>query len=139
MNGFVHGDYSVGGLVQEIDWGEWQSADQKSFAFGVQGSSVINGGLAVRRFSFPMMVWGYGDAPTRDAALFQLELNIGVVAGLTVTVGYGTIVNIPNNVRLASVVLGKSGVDFVHQYFRQLFLMFEQLQPPPVIIPDPGP
>ena len=127
--GFVFNGAGVTGLVSEIDWGEWDVAVQTASAFGVVGTSVIDGGRRMRRFSFPMMVWGWTDPASRDNWMMSFEAYLGQVGSLVVNTTAATIVNLPY-VRFSALKPGRSGQDGVHGYYRRITFAWEQLQPP---------
>ena len=127
--GFVFNGVGVVGLVGEIDWGEWDVAVQAASAFGVVGTSVIDGGRRIRPFSFPTMVWGFSDPASRDAWVMGFEAYLGQVGGLVVNTTATTIVNLPY-IRFAGLKPGRSGQDAVHGYYRRIIFSWEQLQPP---------
>lgn len=126
--GIIHSGYSAVGIIGEVDWGEWDFASQKSFAFGVDGSSSIEGGFKMRPFTFPFMYWGYLTPGDRDFSWMQMELNIGTVGDFQANTAAFIIISL-TNVRFAGVKPGRSGWDPTHGHWRQLFMSYEQLAP----------
>lgn len=133
--GFTHSAFQVNGLIGQIDWHPWGVAVQEAFAFGVDGTSVIEGGLKSRPFSFPMMVWGYSSVALRDRDFFQIELQIGSYGNFQARTPNTTIVN-ADAVRFAAMKPGRSGYDYQHGYWRELHFDFVQLVPPVQLNPD---
>lgn len=130
--GFIHAGVTVLGVIEEVDWGSWDVAAQFASSFGVLGTSVIDGGLKIRPFSFQMILDGYVSQPARDSAIAQLELKIGKVGTFKAYNAIELFVNY-TDVRFAGLRQGRSGYDAIHGYWRKCFFMFEQLAPPPVI------
>lgn len=118
----------VNGLVEEIGWGEWQADSLETHAFGVEGTSSVEGSLAMRDFEVPLIFQGYTTQVLRDNAVLVLERLATKTGSLEIRVAGGTVIFTQNaNVKLLSVRRGKSGVDAIHGYWRNLVFVFRQL------------
>lgn len=128
-----HAGATILGMINDVDWGPWQNAVQRSYAFGIDGTSVINGGLVIREITVPFIFWNYNSVYTsqaaRDGALAQLELRIGQVGNLQMDTAAETIANL-QNCRFAALKQGLGRSDAYHGYWRHIVMVFEQLAPP---------
>lgn len=124
-----HAGASLLGMIQDIEWGEWLVAVQRASAFGVDGTSVIHGGLVIREFTVPMIVMGYASTAQRDGDLAQFELRLGKVGMFQADTAFETVAYLPD-VRMAALRQGLGRSDAIHGYWRQIWITFEQLRPP---------
>ncbi len=128
--GITFGTLTLNGLVEEIDWAEWDCDRQESHAFAVAGTSSIQGAVKSRDIAVPIIVYGFGNQLLRDAAVSVFENLADVVAGLQIRGGGGVVLfNQTSGVKLLSVKRGKSGYDGVHAYWRRIVVSFRQLTP----------
>lgn len=128
LPGLTFNGSTVNGLIEEIGWGQWAVDEQESHAFGVEGTSSIQGELIKRDFTVPLILTGYATQLLRDTAVASLEASAGTVGALELRVGGGTVLFTQSaNVKLVGVQRGKSGADGVHLNWRQLMFSFRQL------------
>lgn len=127
--GFTFGTVVVNGVVQEIAWGNWGQRTQKAGAFGVDGESVLFGGRTTREMSFNMTLSGFSSAAALETAIQAIEAKLGLVSGLQIRVGGGTVIVDESNFRFAGLERGKSGWDAPHLFYRHCRWTFEQLSP----------
>ncbi len=118
----------VNGLVGEISWGEWESDSLETHAFGVEGASSVQGALVGRNFEVPLILQGYGSQLDRDSDIQAFERFATRVGSLQIRVAGGTVVFNQNaNIKFLSLRRGKSGVDGIHGFWRNIVFVFRQL------------
>lgn len=129
LPGITFGSYTLNGLVQQISWDQWGLDIQEAHAFGVAGTSSIEGARTTRDFTVPIVISGFATALLRDAVAEAWEKLAGLSRTLQIRVGDGVVIFNESTpyVKLMGVKPEWSGVDTTHGHFRMLAITFRQL------------
>lgn len=128
--GITHKGTTIPGLVEDLQWGEWDRPVQYHAVFGLAGVSALDGARKLREFHAPMMIYG---GYVSESALYSA---LGTFDGLTGNVGTyvernlsDAVVRTIADVEFVGLQLLFTRHDPVLGYWAKATLKFRQLKP----------